>query len=253
MTNARLPETLILPVGQFFGTFYDTPGSTECEHSIRRGAQVIDLGGPEFTVWTLLHGIPERISTAELPQEELRETVAGWEKLAGEPWGRQSVRAALAVADQFPKTASGSGPGPSSGAAVGNLATDVDRILIELIRSGLAVELTPGEDSAVRFAQTHRIHSRMLGLGNTSERPWEYSIGLFDLPVIGVTRIIYNLWGWSFAYPSLWSACVGLAGQEREAGSTDDELTDPQRLLAAFCGTLHQLLSVNVVYLDPVT
>ncbi|MFG1914422.1 hypothetical protein [Micromonospora sp. NPDC048898] len=59
-------------------------------------------------------------------------------------------------------------------------------LLHGLLAEGLAVEVAPGE--AVEFARRHRVGTRMLGLGNSAEQPWLWSIGFFARPVVSVTR-----------------------------------------------------------------
>lgn len=151
------------------------------------------------------------------------------DQLGERPWTRTAIREAAA----------------SAGVA------DVDRSLDALLADGFAAEVTPGTDGALTFARGHRLGHRMLGLGNSEEEPWLYTIGFFDQPVVKVTRSVYNLWDWGADADDLWSACETLAGEERRTGGDDPVITDPAQLLTAFLGTVHQLLSASVVYLEP--
>ena len=92
----------------------------------------------------------------------------------------------------------------------------------------------------------------LLGLGNSPEEPWRYTLGVFDHPLIAVTRAVYDLWEVGELHPTLWAACEELARAERDAGSTEPEATDPALALTAFLGTVHHLLATSAVYLEPV-
>ncbi|MEU7750858.1 hypothetical protein [Micromonospora sp. NPDC049171] len=208
MTTAQTVRAVLLPVGQFFGTFYPVAGSTERYHRVRLGDEVWELDDERFILWALAHG------TGDRPAEQ--------------PW---TVSAACdAAASQLP-------------------GVDSASLLHGLLAEGLAVEVAPGE--AVEFARRHRVGTRMLGLGNSAEQPWLWSIGFFGHPVVRVTRTVYDLWEWCPSGESLWTMCQALADEEREAGGTEPGLVDPEQLLTAFLGTARLLLTAGVVYLEP--
>lgn len=204
------PEPLLLPVGEFFGTSYPPLGSDERYHRVRMGGEVWEFEDYRFTLWGLLHGLPD--------------------KLDEQPWGRTVAR--YEAYEHMPLEL-------------------FDAMLDSLFAGGLAVEVFPDSDEAVEFARRHRMVPRMLGLGNSAEQPWLYSIGFFGHPVVTVTRIVYDLWERTSSGESLWTACEALADEERRAGSTDPELVDPKRMLAGVLADLHRLLVTNVVYLEP--
>lgn len=145
-----------------------------------------------------------------------------------QPWNREAVLAA----------AQGGGTGRA------------EEILESLIQDALLVETTPGTDSAVEFARQHRLVPLMLGLGNTAEEPWIYSVGMLGMPIVQLSAMAYDLYKWAHLDSSLWLACEGAAATAVRIGLDDPSLTDPVLMLNAFLGTLHFMLGPNAVYLD---
>ncbi|MFB9239382.1 hypothetical protein ACFFWC_28265 [Plantactinospora siamensis] len=205
------PPTLLLPIGQFFGTFHPVVGSAERYHRVRLRDEVWELEDPRFLVWALLHG------------------VVG--PLAERPWTFETLREA--AAEHL---------GPEH---------DLAALLADLDGAGLAARVAPGSDEAIGFARRHRIGARMLGLGNSADEPWLYAIGFFDHPVIKVTRTVYDLWERCPSGESLWDLCAALAAEERQAGGTEPDLIDPEVMLAGFLTTVHSLLVSSALYLEP--
>jgi hypothetical protein len=76
-THPSVAEPLLLPVGQYFGTFYPTVGSTERYHNVRVAEQMHELDDARFGTWALLHGLPDQVE--------------------GRTWTRAAVRAAAAT------------------------------------------------------------------------------------------------------------------------------------------------------------
>ncbi len=210
MTMTQTAQALLLPVGQFFGTFHPVAGSAERYHRVRLGDEVWELDDQRFTLWALAHG------TGDRPAEQ--------------PWTVPAVRDAAAA--QLP-------------------GVDSAPLLHGLLAEGLAVEVVPGTAEAVEFARQHRAGARMLGLGNSAEQPWLWSIGFYEHPVVSVTRTVYDLWERCPSGESLWTMCQALADEERAAGGTEPDLADPVRLLTAFLRTAHLLLAASVIYLEP--
>lgn len=198
----------VVPVGEFFGTFYPTVGSPERIHRVRLGAEVWELDNERFILWALAHGAGAQ--PAEQP------------------------RTVSAVRDAAARQLPGVDTGP---------------LLDGLIAERLLVEVAPAE--AVEFARRHRVGARLLGLGNSAEEPWLWSIGFFEHPMVKVTRTVYNLWERAPSGESLWAICQALAAEEREANATEPDLFDPERMLTAFLQEIHQLLVASVIYLEP--
>lgn len=145
-----------------------------------------------------------------------------------ESWNRQSV---LAVARR---------------AGIGR----AEEILESLVDDDLLVEATPGTDSAVDFARRHRLVPLMLGLGNTAEEPWIYSVGLLGMPIVQVSAMAYDLYEWAHLDANLWAACEAAAATAVRVGIDDPMATDPLQMLHALVGTLHVMLSPNAAFLD---
>jgi len=124
------------------------------------------------------------------------------------------------------------------------------QVLDSLVEDFVLFETTPGTDSAVDFARRHRLIPLMLGLGNTSEEPRLYSVGLVDLPVVSMSAMAYDLYEWAHLDSNLWLACQGAAATAARVGIEDALATDPLLMLDALLGTLHALLSPNAAYLD---
>jgi hypothetical protein len=127
----------------------------------------------------------------------------------------------------------------------------IDPVVDSLLADGFAVELAPGTDAAVDFAGRHRMVPRMLGLGNSPTEPWMYEIGFFDNPIVKVTDEVYQLWQACAIDDTLMQTCESIAASARESTMTDPERIDPARVAAGFLATIHDLLMMSVVYLEP--
>lgn len=125
-----------------------------------------------------------------------------------------------------------------------------EQVLESLMADHMLVETTPGTDSAVDFARRHRLIPLMLGLGNTAEEPWIYSVGLLGMPIVQLSATAYDLYKWAHLDANLWLACEGAAATAVRVGIDDPKATDPLQTLNALLATLHVILSPNAVYLD---
>jgi hypothetical protein len=123
-------------------------------------------------------------------------------------------------------------------------------VLDGLVDRGLLVALADDGTDAEEFARTHRAVPMLVGLGNSAETPELFSIGLIGHPVIEVSRPVFELWAWADVDGDIWSACESFAEQEREAGATDPDLCEPERVLAGFLVALTGLLAAQAVHLD---
>src|SRR5688572_4190971 len=170
------PAPLVLPIGQYFGTFHPTSDGAQRVHGVRIGGEIRELGEDPFTVWSLAHGVPGRLDAG--------------------PWTTGALLAAAGSA--------GAGD-----------------VVAGLLAEGLLAEVTPGTAGSVEFARRHRLGHRMLGLGNTPDEPWLYSIGLFGQPVIRVSRDVYNLWEACDLAESVWAAVEWMAEPDGPDGPED--------------------------------
>ncbi|MCG5446054.1 hypothetical protein NIE79_004618 [Micromonospora sp. NIE79] len=86
MTTTQIAQALLLPVGQFFGTFHPAAASTERYHRVRLGDEVWELDDQRFTVWALAHG------TGDRPAEELWTVPRARDAAAGQLSGVDTTR-----------------------------------------------------------------------------------------------------------------------------------------------------------------
>jgi hypothetical protein len=121
-------------------------------------------------------------------------------------------------------------------------------LVASLVDRGLLAEVEP--DDPVRFAETHRLIPLALGLGNTPDQPWMFSVGLLYQPVVSMTGALFDLWQWAHLSPNLWWACRESAAIAERAEIADPTQTDPLRVLVGLLGALHQLLTARVACLD---
>ncbi len=125
-----------------------------------------------------------------------------------------------------------------------------DEVLESLLQDGLLAETPPVGDSAVDFARQYRMVPLMLGLGNTPEEPWIYSVGMVGMPIVQLSAMAYDLYEWAHMDPNLWLACEGAAATALRVGIDDALATDPVLTLEALLETLHIMLSHNAICLD---
>lgn len=127
---------------------------------------------------------------------------------------------------------------------------EAETVLGSLLEDKMLAETSPGTESALDFARRYRMLPLMLGLGNTTEEPRLYSVGLIGQPIVSMSGVAYDLYEWAHMDANLWLACQGAAESARSVGIQDEISTDPARMLDALLGTLHVLLSPNAIYLD---
>jgi hypothetical protein len=212
---------LLLPIGQHVGALrlgYDAPAD---RHEIRAGTRVHELSAVEFAAWALAHGDPE-------PAAEATGTPP--------PWGRAEVSARLRDSGVVGRA--------------GAQAADPTALIDALLERGMLAETPAHGPAAVAFARAHRLIPTLLGLGNSAEDPWMFSIGPLGQELIQVGRAMFEVWAWGPVDPDLWTTCESFAESERAAGGTDPETIEPAAVLAAFLANLHFLLGAQAGYLD---
>jgi hypothetical protein len=127
---------------------------------------------------------------------------------------------------------------------------DEPEVLRSLMGRGLIAEVTPGTAEAVRFAACHRLLPLAMGLGNTAEEPWLFSVGLLDQPLVQMAGALFDVWQWAHLSPDLWTACQEAAAVARNAGAEDPDQIDPDRTLTGVLSALPQLLATRVACFD---
>lgn len=128
-------------------------------------------------------------------------------------------------------------------------------ILDTLAGLGLIAEVIPETGQAREFAGSYRLQSLMIGLGNTPEDPVLDGIGWAGLPpVVKVRPRIFHVWQLAHLWPSLWSACEGLAWANAQVPEdTFPEYTDPRGVLDLILEALRALIWCSAAYLDVAT
>ncbi|MBA3278465.1 MAG: hypothetical protein H0U22_07065 [Geodermatophilaceae bacterium] len=128
---------------------------------------------------------------------------------------------------------------------------DAAAILDSLADLGLIAEVIPGTAQAREFAGFYRLQSLLIGLGNSPEDPVLDGIGLAGMPpVVKVRPRVFEIWEWAHLWPSVWSACEGLAWVAGEADGTHSDQADPVKVLDVMFEAMRTLISRNAAYLD---
>lgn len=126
-----------------------------------------------------------------------------------------------------------------------------ESIIDTLLDGGLLAAVESDSDQALEFASGFRMRALLVGLGNTPDDPALDGIGLSGLPpLLRVRPRVFEIWQWGHLWPSIWSACEGLAEVARETPDSDPAATEPREVLAYLLGTLSTLLARNALYLD---
>lgn len=125
-----------------------------------------------------------------------------------------------------------------------------DRILDELLKEELATEVRPGTAAARATAEELSLHPTMLGLGNSSQDAHVYSLGFVGVPVVQVSRTVFELWRWAPVEGNLWNLCRFFSDMERAHGASEPQRTDPGLVLEELLRALPTLVASGAVYLD---
>ncbi len=129
--------------------------------------------------------------------------------------------------------------------------SDAAAILDRLAELGLIAEVSPGTEQAREFAESYRLQSLLIGLGNSPDDPVLDAIGLVGIPpVVKVRPRVYEIWQWAHLWPNLWAACEGLAYVAAQGERSSPDATDPERVLDLVLESMRTLISRNAAYLD---
>jgi hypothetical protein len=105
----------------------------------------------------------------------------------------------------------------------------------------LSVGLLTTADDPVAFTRAYRLEPLSVGIGNTTEDPDTYLVGLPDTEPARLGASAYELWQWSALAPTLWHTCEIRA---KVAGGA------PADLAPALLADLRPLLANSCGYLD---
>lgn len=131
---------------------------------------------------------------------------------------------------------------------------DATAILDNLAGLGLIAEVTPGTEQAHDFANSYRLQSLLIGLGNSPDDPLLDGIGLMGLaPVVKVRPRVFEIWQWAHLWPTVWAACEGLASVAGQAEGSSPDAADPEKVLDLVLEAMRTLISSNAAYLDVAT
>ncbi|WP_433165231.1 hypothetical protein [Kribbella sp. CA-247076] len=133
---------------------------------------------------------------------------------------------------------------------LGLAASDVHATVERFVGEGQLVAVDPATEAAVEFAREHQLFPLLHGLGPDPSEPGMQTVGVLNQPVAQVSSALYDVWVWAQLAPELWTGCRDAAIVAREAGVTDEEETDPRRVLAGVLGQVHGLLAMRAVYFD---
>lgn len=129
--------------------------------------------------------------------------------------------------------------------------SDAEAIIDTLLDLGLLAVVQSATDQAVDFACSYRMQALLVGLGNGPDDPAVDGIGLPGLPpLLTVAPRTFEIWQWGHLWPSIWSACEGLAEVARGTQDSDPATTEPRQVLSSVLGALRTLIAKNAVYLD---
>lgn len=201
-------DGLIFPVGHYMGPFHPARNAPAQHHVVRVGWDTLKLPDLHLDIWSLAHGLPERMET---------------------PWTRPAIVEAAGEAR----------------------VADAESIIDTLLDGGLLAAVESDSDQALEFARGYRMHALLVGLGNTPDDPAHDGIGLPGLPpLLKVRPRVFEVWQWGHLWPSIWSACEGLADVARAAEDSDPASTEPRLVLASVLDALRTLITKNAIYLD---
>jgi hypothetical protein len=126
----------------------------------------------------------------------------------------------------------------------------VEPAIARFLADGLLVAVDPETDEAVEFASEHQLFPLLHGLGPDPEEPWLQTVGMLNQPIAQVSSAMYDVWAWAQLAPELWTACRDAAMVARQVGATNEEETDPRRVLTGVLSQAHGLLAVRAAYFD---
>lgn len=135
----------------------------------------------------------------------------------------------------------------ASDAGIANAHSIIDTLL----GLGVLALVRPGTEQAAEFAHSYRLQSLLVGLGNVPDGPDVRGIGLPGLPpLLEVPPSDFEIWQWAHLWPSIWSACEGLAAAASEDGATTRATARSSDVLEPMLGAIRTLIAANAIYLD---
>ncbi|MGH3095090.1 MAG: hypothetical protein ACRDMV_03720 [Streptosporangiales bacterium] len=209
---------VIVPVGLLMGPEFGADGPADRDPrywEVHLGADPQRLSTEQLAVWAGAYRTPQQHARLQVTRERLEESL----REDDGPLGR---------------------------------VTDPARIVSELLDRGLLIEYDPVDGALAEPFCRLRLFPQGQGLGSTSDDPTRYRIGFAGYPLAKVGRNVYQLWWYSLSAPSIWDACVRLAGGDERPASRADPLHHKAEDLAREMGAaLPHMVSMGAAFLDP--
>lgn len=129
--------------------------------------------------------------------------------------------------------------------------TDPAAAITKLVDHQVAAVVGGALDDRIAFGRRHLFVPTMLGLGNTSDDPASFGIGLPLGPVVEVSALLFDLYEWGHLDPDLWTACQNAAAVNRKLEVPDPAATNADQMLVALVDQFHAaFLVTGAGYLD---
>ncbi|MBO0829396.1 MAG: hypothetical protein J2P24_16610 [Streptosporangiales bacterium] len=207
--------TVVVPVGFIMGPEFGPDGPRDRDplhYEVHFGGDPQDLTETEFAVWAAAFVDPPRHAKLEVDRGSLEQHLRTDDGLVGP------------IADPSP-------------------------LVSALLDRGLLLEFDPLEEPLRELFRGLGLFPQGQGLGSTPDDPAGYRIGFGGRPVAEVTSNVYQLWSYSLTFPSLWDACVDMAG----AAGTGTQPLDvrPEALAREVGAAIPLLVSAGAAFLDP--
>jgi hypothetical protein len=127
---------------------------------------------------------------------------------------------------------------------------DADELLQELINDDIIVEVRPGTNDAIDFAEAYRVVPMLFGLGPGGTNGSLHRLGLGTQTSIEVDDLTFELWRLGHLTDDLWTFCDLYGEALRRAGGRAEADTAPESLLTQVLWDIQPLLGAQAAYLD---
>ena len=127
---------------------------------------------------------------------------------------------------------------------------DASTLLDELIAEDVIIEVRPGAEDAIDFAEAHRLVPLQFGLG-AGAAEGSRRIGFGEQATVEVDGFGFELWRLAPIANDLWAFCEAYGETLRTGGADLSEAdTEPEALLARALPAVQALLGRHAAYLD---
>jgi hypothetical protein len=123
--------------------------------------------------------------------------------------------------------------------------TDPASAITNLVDRQVAAVVGRALDDRIAFGRRHLFVPTMVGLGNSSDDPGSFGIGLPVGPVVKVNALLFDLYEWAHLDPDLWTACQNAAAVNRKLEVPDAVATNADQMLAALVDQFHAAFLVS--------